>query len=115
MTHIVEKERGAFGGPDVFDCKKSPPQKIEDMGFGFAYKKYRGIAPVALENQSWGYRCKSAREVFNYAVNEIGANYMVWTPERSTNYQTKWTIYDAIAVVNAEKGKVNTSRPANAR
>lgn len=113
MKHIVEKEKGAFGGTDIYDCKKNPPAKVETNAFGQFYKQYRGVAPITLENQPWGYRCLGAREMFDYAVNQIGVNYMVWAPVSKTDWQTKWTIHDAIAVVNANKGKINKAPPSN--
>ncbi len=114
MSHIVKTAKGAFGSPDVFDCKKNPPTKAGDNGFGTFFKTYRGVAPMSLENQPWGYRCLGAKQVFDYAVNEIGVNFMVWSPVTKTDWQTKWTVHDAISVINANKGKINKTRPSNA-
>lgn len=113
MNHIVKTEKGAFGSPDTFNCKKNPPLAAGDNGFGSFFKTYRGIAPISLENQPWGYECLDARRVFDYAVNQIGVNFMVWSPVTMTNWRSKWTINDAIAVINANKGKINNSRPTN--
>jgi hypothetical protein len=113
MKHIVEVEKGGFGSPDTYNCKKNPPESAGKNGFGVFFEQYKGIAPIALENQAWGYTCLNAREMFRYAVDEIGVNFMVWVPIMSTDHLRKWTIYDAISVIDANKGRINTARPRN--
>jgi hypothetical protein len=113
MKHIVENAKGGFGSPDAYNCKKNPPEPAGQNGFGTFFKQYKGIAPMALESQPWAYTCLNAKEMFRYAVDEVGVNFMFWAPVMSTNHQTKWTVRDAISVVDANKGRINTQRPRN--
>ncbi len=113
MKELVEINRHGFGGPDIYDAKH--PEKYKtwtlDMAFGGYYDKYRGIAPLCVENQNAGYRSKGGpQEVFDYAVDKIGVHFLPWTPVFSGG---NWTIHDAIEVVNREKGRINAEPPRN--
>ncbi len=110
MRHIVEVSRNGFGGPDLHDRK---PQSCLTMRFGSYYDKYRGVAPICVENQPSGYRHYDARYKFDFAVDTVGVHFLPWTPVLETSEIVKWTFYDALEVINKEKGRINTAPPSN--
>jgi len=113
MKNLVEKYRHGFGGPDIYDGKYPAENKTWtlDMQFGEYYQKYRGKAAISVENQRSGYKASGgAQEIFDYAVDRIGVNFLPWVPITEGG---KYTIHDAIKVVNEQKGRINTSPPAN--
>ena len=106
MRELVEINGHGFGGPDICD---GGDKLTLDMQFGEYYDTYRGVAPICVENQPSGYLTRSAKEIFDYAVDQIGVHFLPWSP----SYDRAWTIEDAIAVVNKEKGRVNPTVPLN--
>ena len=112
MRELVEKNGHGFGGPDIYDAKKPAENKTWtlDMTFGPYYETYRGVAPICVENQTAGFTAPGgAQSVFDYAVDQIGVHFLPWVAA----YDGDWTIEDAIAVVNKEKGRVNPTVPSN--
>jgi hypothetical protein len=84
---------------------------VLNSAFGSYYGKYRGIAPICVENQPSGYYGHDARAVFDYAVDQVGVHFLPWSAY--TKKDRAWTIFDAIEVINAEKGRINTTPPSN--
>jgi hypothetical protein len=115
MKHMVEVCHSGFGGPDIYDGKKPLENKTWtlDMKFGPYYKKYRGVAAFSVENQSGGYKePASAKQVFEYAVDQIGVHFLPWTmyegTDRSYNFKE-----DVLPLIILEKGRINTTPPSN--
>jgi hypothetical protein len=113
MTELVEKNAHGFGGPDIINSqpKWGKSKYVLDNVFGSYYEKYRGVAAFCVENRPSGYFAHDARTIFNYAVDEVGVHFLPWSAY--TKKDRAWTIFDAIQVVNAEKGRINTAPPSN--
>lgn len=113
MEMLVEKYRHGFGGPDIYDGKRPEVNKswTLDMQFAEYYSKYKGIAPICVENQNAGYKASGgAQEVFDYAVDKLSVNFLPWVPIVEGG---KYTIHDAIKVVSEQKGRISSTPPAN--
>jgi hypothetical protein len=114
MKNVVEDNRNGFGGPDIYDHKYPTTNRTWtlNMAFGSFYSKYRGTAPISVENQPAGYNAASARQVFDYAVDQIGVHFLPWSVYNATdrNYTFK---DDVLPILNAEQGRINTTPPLN--
>jgi hypothetical protein len=113
MAHLVETTKNGLGGPDALAALR-PFDGVTSLGaldnaFGSYYKKYRGIAPVTASSQAPTYMANDALTNLNYAVDELGAHFLTWAPQKDR----LWTIDDAIRVINAQKGRINTTPPTN--
>jgi hypothetical protein len=113
MKHIVEECGAGFGGPDIYDAKYPATYKTWtlNMNFGNFYDQYRGIAPISVENQSAGYTAKSAREIYDYAVDQIGVHFLPWAVYNAKDREYTFKD-DVLPLINAEKGRINTTPPA---
>jgi hypothetical protein len=115
MKHIVEVCHNGFGGPDIYDGKSPDKNKTWtlDMRFGTYYNKYRGITAYSVENQSGGYKePASARQVFDYAVDQIGVHFLPWAIYNATDRAYTFKD-DVLPLINQEKGRINTTPPSN--
>lgn len=113
MANLVEVNKHGFGGPDALAALR-PFDGVTSIGalenqFGVYYRKYKGVAPITASSQSPSYEANDALTNLNYAVNQLQANFLSWAPIEDGR---KWDIYDAIRVVTAEKGRINTDRPS---
>lgn len=112
MSYIVETLKSGFGGPDLknysldFEVLTSSP-------FSLFYPLYQGKAPISVEAQRGAFNGGSAREVFDYGVNEVKSHFFPWTMGVRDLSAAAYTIYDVIDVINAEQGRVNTTPPTN--
>jgi hypothetical protein len=116
MTHVVEVCKNGFGGPDLMNSKKWPKMPNQTMpctsnDFGHFYTRYKGMVPLSVENQPSGYYKNSAQAIFNFAVDTVGVNFLPWTAYMATD--RGWNFYDAIKVINEQKGRINTTPPAS--
>jgi hypothetical protein len=116
MSYIVETLKSGFGGPDlknysideggVFEVLTSSP-------FSPFYPLYQGKAPISVEAQRGAFNGGSAREVFDYGVNDVKSHFFPWTMGVRDLSAAAYTIYDVIDVINAEQGRVNSTPPTN--
>jgi hypothetical protein len=113
MKHIVEVCGNGFGGPDIINMqpKRGELRYVLNNAFGSYYRKYKNVAPLSVENQAPGYYGLDARTMFEYAVDEVGVNFLPWSIYNKTD--RAWTFNDALKVINEEKGRINSTPPAN--
>jgi hypothetical protein len=67
------------------------------------------VTPVSVENQAPGYHGLDARTMFEYAVDEVGVNFLPWSVYNRTD--RAWTFNDALKIINEEKGRINNTLP----
>ena len=109
MDDVVLTQRNGIGGPDVWNTGGG----AASMQMGRFYDKYRGVAHVFHDTQSSGYKQNNAQFVFDYAVDTLGVHILSWAPLKPPTNDIVWGIDDAIEVINAEKGRINTEPPEN--
>lgn len=113
MKHVVEVSRSGFGGPDIFDGLDLVNNKSWTLQMAFAsfYDKYRGIAPISVENQQGGYSATGgAQQIFDYAVDKVGVHFLPWSNRTGKVFNFK---DDVLPLLNKEKGRINTTPPSN--
>jgi hypothetical protein len=113
MTHIVEVCKNGFGGPDIINMqpKRDDHRYVLKNAFGPYYTKYRGIAPISVEQQGTGYWDLDARTFFDYAVDVVQLHFLPWSVYNKTD--RAWTFNDALEIINQEQGRINTTPPTN--
>jgi hypothetical protein len=112
MSFIVDTLKSGFGGPDVKNFVFNT-EVLTSHAFSKFYSLYQGKAPICVEAQRAAFNGGSAREVFDYGVNEVKIHYFPWTTGVRDLKDAAFTIYDVIDVINAEMGRVNTTPPSN--
>jgi hypothetical protein len=111
MHQIVNIYKNGFGGPDIFNFEN---RAALDYVFGKYYPMYKGIAPISHSGQTPGFKFRTAREHYDYVINQLNANFCSWVPvEMSWTTSPVFSIHDVINVINAENGRVNSTRPSN--
>jgi hypothetical protein len=112
ISYIVETLKGGFGAPDVKNFSGGS-EVLTTNAFSNFYPVYEGIAPRSCEAQRGAFNGGSAREVFDYGVNEVKNHFFPWTMGVRDLSAAAYTIFDVIDVINAEQGRVNTTPPRN--
>jgi hypothetical protein len=111
MANLVHKVRGGFGGPDVYDFNNKTPLQMQA---GAYWTLYDGKAAKGVSNQGDGYKRNSPQITFETAVDTLNTNFVFWLPvQKSWSGDFKWYVEDAIDVIDAEAGRVNTAQPNN--
>ena len=108
------------GGPDVLPPphEGTPGDRIIQGVEPGAVRDYRGQTPIAYDVQTpelCGKKgCNLPRDLYDHAVNTLGANYVFWVRMGTTRDTAteKYSWRDGILpVIRASKGKINAACP----
>jgi hypothetical protein len=110
--HLIEVCKGSFGATDSIAITDGIKPALENA-FGEYFIEYRDIAPIFTRIESPSYQYGTAQIQFDYAVDAIGSNMVGWQVANNWVPGELFTIFDAIAVVDAENGRVNPNIPSN--
>jgi hypothetical protein len=111
MEHLVYTCKGGFGATDIIEPDEGTTPF--DTAFGKYYEPYRGIAAVVQKAETPTYSSQTAQIQFDFAVDTMQANYIIWHPFLNYTGTSAFSFNEVIAVVNAEKGRINTNIPSN--
>ena len=111
MANLVDNVKGGFGGPDVYDFNNKTPLQMQA---GTYWALYDGEAAKGVSNQGDGYKRNTPEITFETAVDSLNTNFVFWAPvQESWAGDFIWYIGDAIDVIDAEAGRINTAPPSN--
>jgi hypothetical protein len=118
IRHLVENHSGSFGATDIISLGAweaelgLEPRSALVNSFGKYYDIFRGQTTITARAESPSFTNGTARTQYDHAVNELGANLIVWQINRGWN-NAIFTIDDIIDVVNEEQGRTNQTVPSN--
>jgi hypothetical protein len=117
MKHLVSLRHG-MGGPDALNARK-PFDGVKSIGaldnwFGPYYILYKNIMPVTSSSQANSYKVNDPLKLLDYSINNLNSHFMSWVPyTKESDKYNLFGIDEVIQMVTAEKGRINTTPPAN--
>jgi len=114
MDYLVNECKGGFGATDIIaGGREDDGVSALDNSFGKYYAPYRGVASIVQKAETPTYSIYNARIQYDHAINDIGANFILWHPFLNYAGTSVFSFNEVIAVVNAEKGRINPNIPSN--
>jgi len=119
MLHLATLRHG-MGSPDALEplrpyigTETASSGALENW-FGPYYTQYRGIIPITTGAQAPSYKANNPLTVLNYAINHLNVHFFTWNPQKkSGSPDNVFGIDEVIEMLNAEKGRINTTPPAS--
>ncbi|MDO6461906.1 hypothetical protein Q4485_14435 [Granulosicoccaceae sp. 1_MG-2023] len=119
---MAETGGGSMGLPDTVPCRRMDIPDSEVCGYRIeAYdlmRKYNGVIGIAPDVETWDLTYDQTPEVFDMAVDYLGANYILWQSEFSSrvdenSYVSGYLDNQVIPTISANGGRINDECPSS--
>ncbi len=112
---------GALGLPDTVPCRRMDIPDSEVCGYRIStydvLRKYRGKLAIAPDVETWDLIYEQTPEVYDMAVDYLGATHILWQSEFSSRrdvrgYVANYLENQVLPTISSQGGRMNTLCPS---